>query len=228
MDYYQQFPRPVNIRFVNELMPMQMVDIFINDSPAIRGLMVRQVTQPIPIPMGNYNFKVYQSGTNQLLVNQNLQIDRNSLIRIAMEANRVILKVTDDMMDQMMPYGMPMNYGQMPMPQCPQMNQRRDTEVMGQSRIRFINLSPNAPSLDITTPTGIALFRNVPYRATTDYLNLASGVHNLQVREAGTDRILLTIPNVVLNPNDVKTIYAIGLVGGTPMFEVIILDDNIL
>ncbi|NLC94547.1 MAG: DUF4397 domain-containing protein [Bacilli bacterium] len=226
MDYYQQTPRPVYVRFVNELMPMQMVDIFINDTPALRGLMAGQMTQPIPMPMGNYNFKVYQTNTNQLLVNQNLQIERNSLIRIMMEANRVVLKVSDEMMDQMMPYGMPM-YGQMPMPQCPQMNQMRDTIVSGQSRLRFINLSPNAPSLDITTPQGIVLFRNVPYRAVTEYLNLASGVHNLQIRESGTDRVLLAIPNVVLNPNEVKTIYAIGLIGGSPMFEIIILDDRI-
>ncbi len=104
----------------------------------------------------------------------------------------------------------------------------RDQTSLGRARIRVIHFSPNASTIDITTPDGNVLFRNVPYRAVADYISIAPGTYTLQIRPAGMDQVLLTIPNLVLNPNDVKSIYAIGILNGVPAFEAVVFDDRLV
>jgi len=151
------------------------------------------------------------------------------------------------MQQQAMQPGMQLQYGmQQPMdddwmgqqpipgcigPQCGyqtpyQVPDRRDNVIKDSARVRFIHFSPNAPAVDITLPNGTVLFRNVPYKAVTDYINVAAGTYTLQVRPTGTDIVVLTVPNVVLLPNDLKSIYAIGLVDDVPRLEAVILNDR--
>lgn len=222
--YYNSIEQPGRIRFVNALFMGQPIDIYINDRPILRGLNYRQATQFIPIPNGMYNVKVYTTNSNNLLANQNINIEGNKLITITQDATgAVMLNITEDVsVDQgFMP--------QMP-PQQPFMPpfETRDTTVSGRARVRFIHFSPNAPAVDITLPNGMVLFRNIPYHTITDYINVASGTYTLQVRPTGTDQVVLTIPDVVLNPNDVSTIYAIGLVNSTPMFEALVVNERSL
>ncbi|QVK17305.1 DUF4397 domain-containing protein [Mycoplasmatota bacterium] len=121
--------------------------------------------------------------------------------------------------------GYPCQYGyQQPKPY--QIPEKRDSHLAEEASVRFIHFSPNAPAVDITLPDGTVLFRNVPYKAVTDYINVAPGTYTLQVRPAGMDQVVLTVPNVVINPNDMLSIYAIGLVNGTPGLEAIVFNDK--
>ena len=55
----------------------------------------------------------------------------------------------------------------------------------GQSYIRFVNLSPNGPNVDITLPDGTVLFSNVGYNARTGYIALSPGAYSLQAVPTG-------------------------------------------
>ncbi len=107
-----------------------------------------------------------------------------------------------------------------------QTGEYRDNKMIESARVRFAHFSPNAPAVDITLPNGTVLFRNVPYKAVTDYIRVAPGTYTLQVRPTGSNQVVLTVPDVVINPNDMKTIYAIGLVNDTPGLEAVILNDR--
>jgi len=57
-----------------------------------------------------------------------------------------------------------------------------------QTNIRFGHLSPNAPTVDITLQDGTVIFANVSFKDVTDYLTVAPGTYELQVRIAGTNQ----------------------------------------
>jgi hypothetical protein len=84
----------------------------------------------------------------------------------------------------------------------------------GKARVRFINLSPDAPAVDLaTTGTDAAtLFTNVDFKGNTAYMDLAAGKHNLQVKAAGTGNVLLPVSNVDLSPGRIYTFVFRGFV----------------
>lgn len=94
------------------------------------------------------------------------------------------------------------------------------------TNIRFAHLAPDVPAVDVTLPDGTVLFSNVTYSSVTNYLAVAVGNYTLQVRVGGTDQIVLTLPNVYLAPGIADTIFAIGLLTGTPPLQAIVAMDG--
>ena len=94
--------------------------------------------------------------------------------------------------------------------------------------VRFSHLSPNAPAVDITLPDGTVIFRNVSYKQLTPYIAVPTDEYTLQVRPTGTDTVVLTIPDITLEPDAYYTIYAIGLLNGQPELDAIPIIDGML
>lgn len=92
----------------------------------------------------------------------------------------------------------------------------------GQPRIRVIHLSPNAPSVDIGVVGQKPFIRDLAYQERSSYKRLPVGTFDIQVRIAGTDTTALTIPNVTVANGLSATVYAIGLVGGSPSLSTVI------
>lgn len=91
----------------------------------------------------------------------------------------------------------------------------------GKAHVRFFHFSPNAPAVDIAVAGGAVLF---PGRSFNDQANTAAvanftpldaGTYNLEVRLAGTNTVVLPVPNVTLTAGKIYTIFAKGFVGGT-------------
>ncbi|HAW70408.1 MAG TPA: hypothetical protein DCX37_04385 [Firmicutes bacterium] len=87
------------------------------------------------------------------------------------------------------------------------------------SFLRFAHFSPDMPNVDVTFTNGTPLFRNVGYGEYTEYRAVDPDTYELQLRRAGTDQILLNVPDVwALSLNQI-TLYAIGLLNGEDPFE---------
>ncbi|MDF2700276.1 MAG: hypothetical protein K0Q49_1834 [Haloplasmataceae bacterium] len=100
--------------------------------------------------------------------------------------------------------------------------------VLGNSaRLRFVHLSPNAPAVDLVLANGTRLFTDTRYKQATDYIPIGAGNLTFNVVRFGTNQVLLTVPNLTLLPNESYTIYAIGLLNGSPAFELVLLKDGI-
>ncbi|ERJ11317.1 DUF4397 domain-containing protein [Haloplasma contractile] len=95
-----------------------------------------------------------------------------------------------------------------------------------QAQVRFVHLSPNAPAVDITLPDGTKLFVDTAYKEVTDYIPVGAGTVDLQVRPTGTNQVALRIPNVIFDPGQMYTVYAIGLLNGNPPLEAILFEDQ--
>jgi|SRR5690554_190465 len=218
MNYYNPIEQPARVRFVNRAI-QEKINIYLNDQEIIRGLNYQQTTQYIPLPSGMYNIKIY-TASNNLLLNENINISGSKLITFSQnQMGNFEVQTTDDIaMPQMMPYN--------PV-QGQQQTLMRDSQSAGRSRIRFAHFSPNLPPVDITLPNGNVLFRNIDYRSITDYVSIAPGSYNLQARMSGNNQVLFSIPEFVIAPNDVKTIYAIGLLNSSPLLETVIVSERL-
>ncbi len=85
----------------------------------------------------------------------------------------------------------------------------------GMASIRFVDLSPDAPAVDLVLADTIRV-ANKTYKGFSEFVPVSGDkVYNLQVRQAGTNTVLATLNNVSLNKNYVYTIMLTGLASGT-------------
>jgi len=91
----------------------------------------------------------------------------------------------------------------------------------GKAHVRFFHFSPNAPSVDIAITGGSVLFGNRGFNDQATTASLAAftpvnaGTYNLEVRAAGTNTVVLSLPNINLAAGKIYTVFAKGFLGGT-------------
>ncbi len=100
-------------------------------------------------------------------------------------------------------------------------------------KIRFLHLSANAPAVDIVNlRDNQAIFSNrtfadnVTNSSKADFIEVAAGTYNLEVRLAGTSTSVLPINNLILQSGRSYTIWATGFVGGTSGRQLQVLVDQ--
>ncbi|PGT91596.1 MULTISPECIES: DUF4397 domain-containing protein [Bacillaceae] len=174
------------------------VDVYVNGNKAITNLVFQETTDYLQLPYGRYTIEVYPTGeTTQPVLREQLSLTRNTYYTVAATGRVANLKL-NVFVDK--PYVSP-----------------------NQAKVRFIHLSPGAPNVDIAVQGGKVLFPNVPYEKATDYLTLSPLTVNLEVRVAGTNNVVLTIPQVQLKAGKTYTAVAVGLAGGNPPLESLFL-----
>jgi hypothetical protein len=86
----------------------------------------------------------------------------------------------------------------------------------GNATIRFINLSPDAPAVDLAVKGGAVLISNKSFKNYTSFLPIQGDMsYTFEVRQQGTNTVLATLDNVTLNSNFVYTIWFHGLANAT-------------
>jgi len=93
------------------------------------------------------------------------------------------------------------------------------------ARIRFVHASPDAPAVDIALAGGAVLFGDVSFTEVGDYISVPGGSYDLEVRLAGTETVVLPLPNIAVSVNTVYSVFATGLVGGMPALGATIFID---
>lgn len=174
------------------------VDVYVNNNPVIKNLKYKEFSQYLPVMPGRYNVKVFPAGQMMNpVINSNILVPPMSAFTVA--ATGTLSDI--GLMPIVDPYTSPVN--------------------ANVAYARFAHLSPNAPAVDITLTDGTKLFSNVKYLEYADYIEVEPGMYTLQVRPAGSEDVVLTVPDVPLMPGKYQTIYAVGLVGDTPPLEAI-------
>lgn len=96
----------------------------------------------------------------------------------------------------------------------------------GNAKVRFVHVSPNAPTVDITLPDGSTLFDDVSFGESGGYIEVAAGSYDLEVRDETGTAVVLTVDNVCLENGFVYTVFAIGLLDGSPALDVLLTVDR--
>jgi rhodanese-related sulfurtransferase len=85
----------------------------------------------------------------------------------------------------------------------------------GNAHLRFIHLSPDAPSVDITLSDGTVLFEDYEFMQYSDFTPFAAATYDLQVRLHGTETVVLELPGIELTDGTIYTVFAKGMVAGS-------------
>ena len=64
----------------------------------------------------------------------------------------------------------------------------------GKAHVRVVHASPGAPNVDIFAEGAGVVVPNLPFKQASEYLPLAAGSYNLQVRVAGTTTAVVNLP----------------------------------
>jgi hypothetical protein len=179
------------------------VDIYANENLIARNLSYKEFTEYFPVPAGSYNIRVFAAGQkSNPVLSTNVSIPAGSIFTVAAVGNASNLGI------------LPISDRMMPIPP-------------GKSYVRFAHLSPNAQSVDVTLPNGTKLFSDVEFKEVTNYTPVNPGKYTLQASAAGTNQVILNVPNINIKPGRFYTVYAVGLAGENPTLQMLIaLDGN--
>lgn len=85
----------------------------------------------------------------------------------------------------------------------------------GKAHVRFLHLSPDAPTVDITLSDGTTIFDDISFKQITDFLPLDAGTYNLQVRTADGVTVVLDLGGISLTDGKIYTVFAKGFLNGS-------------
>ena len=199
--YMMQQQSNSKIRVLHAVPNAPAVDVYANDNIIIKNLPYKEVSSSIPVPSGNYNIKVYPTGTkSNPVIDTNVYIPEKSFYTIAA-------------------------IGELPDISLYPIQEPVSANKSNMACVRFIHLSPNAPAVDLKLPDNSIVFNNVPYKGIANFTCVPPGTYTFKVTPTRTDDVVLTVPDVMLHPNTFYTIYAVGLVGETPSLEALLVPE---
>jgi hypothetical protein len=174
------------------------VDLRVNNAVALSNVAYPANSNYSSIGAGSTNIKVSPTGTTNYVIDATVDLKSNmnySVFAIDSVAKIKAAVVTDDL----------------------------TAPAAGKAHVRFFHFSPNAPAVDIAVTGGPVVFSNRMFNdqatnnALQNFTPLDAGTYNLEVRLAGTNTVVLSLPNLMLTAGKIYTVFAKGFVGGTGM-----------
>lgn len=83
------------------------------------------------------------------------------------------------------------------------------------SSVRFVNLSPNSPSLDVAITGKSVVFPFYSFKGFSTFRPVNADTVTLEVRLAGSPTPIYTLNNVIFENGKIYTIYARGFIGNS-------------
>ena len=192
------------VRVVHASPDAPAVDILVNNTiRAFSGVAFGDTTSYATLPANVYNTKVVPAGgqPNSAVIDADLNL---------FYTNRYTVVATDYLA----------NITPMVLPD------RAQPSPDGFSALRFLHASPDAPAVDIKVANGPYLFQNVAFQEVGAYVMVPSGSYDIEVRVAGTNTVVMTLPGIALQNTKNYTAIAAGLASGSPALTVLLNVDS--
>lgn len=173
------------IRFLNASPVETRVDIYANGRKVASDLRYQDFTEYMKVFPGWYRIAVYRTGTitNPLTVLR-MQVQPNGIYTVA------VTGLAENLSAQVI-------------------NDSRRVLNPNLAYIRFVQLSPTAPAMDVYWDDRMVL-SDLRYEEVSRYLTTAPGSHNLKLRDSRTGEILVEHPDVNLKGGKAYTVYVVG------------------
>jgi hypothetical protein len=95
----------------------------------------------------------------------------------------------------------------------------------GNASIRFVNVSPDAPAVDLVITGGATLVTNKAFKGFSSFQPITGNViYNIEVHQAGTSTVLATLTNYKLNAGFLYTFWLRGLVNSSSAADKLTID----
>jgi hypothetical protein len=189
-----------SVRFLHTSPDSPDLDIYINGKLQVKHLPFKVASNYLSLKPGKYLIDIYPTGNSvDSVLNKKITVESGKSYTLA------IIDSVKKM--RLLPY---LNQPEVP---------------MNESKIRFLHLSSDTGSLDIAVKDRDVVFPNVSYKEKTDYLGIMPMTVDLEVREAGTKKVMLPMAKAQFRPNETYTIVLIGLSETEPGLQAMILKD---
>lgn len=110
---------------------------------------------------------------------------------------------------------------------CPCENSMNDSYNLAYSTfLKFINLLPNSPLLNISLDNGQILFQNIEYNETTGYLPLYPKEYSLRAYDNNLILRNIEHPSINLKPNKFYTLSVVGSIDSPNSLKMLISEDS--
>ena len=172
------------------------VDVRINNAVSLTNVPYPNNSNYTEVNSGSTNIKVSPTGTTTYVIDATVNLDANknySVFAIDSVSKIKAAVVSDDL----------------------------TAPASGKAHVRFFHFSANAPAVDIAVTGGAVLFSNRKFNdqatnaSLANFTPLNAGTYNLEVRAAGTNTVVLALPNITLTAGKIYTVFAKGFLGGT-------------
>lgn len=186
------------LRFLHASPGVKDVDIYINGSRVLRDFAYKDSSSHMQLSPGKYQIDIYPAGDMvSTVISKKITVEPGRIYTAAMAGIEPKLKLIV-------------------------LEDQPQTHV-GETKIRFIHLSPDAPAVDITALNGDIIFPDVAFKQATTYLALTPMTVTLEARIAGTKNTVMKIPDLKLKPNNAYSLVAVGTVKGEPPLGILLL-----
>lgn len=96
----------------------------------------------------------------------------------------------------------------------------------GQTHVRFIHASPDAPAVDVRVADGgPTLCEDIEFRSASEYVPVDAGSYDLEVVVAGEDDVALSLPDVEVEGGTAVSAIAVGEVEDDSL-DAVLADDT--
>ena len=181
--------RPARLRAVNASPDAPPLDVLVDGSAIFSSVPYSETTEYATLTPGHHDLAVVAAGSGgPALIQSTLNVLTDtdySLALVGPLAGVQSLVLVDD----------------------------NSAPEMGQTALRFVQLSPAATAVDVATTGGQTLAGGLTYQAASDYLHLPAGSYDLVYRVSVTDTHAITTPAVALMDGTVSTVFLMGLGG---------------
>ncbi|RSK25938.1 DUF4397 domain-containing protein [Bacillus sp. HMF5848] len=190
------------VRIVHASPDAPAVDIVVNGETVVENAGFQAATGYLMLPAGEHEVQLFVAGTvadGSPVLTQTLAVEAGKAYTVAAVntvANLELLVMNDETMT-----------------------------TAGKTKIRVAHLSPDAPAVDVAVTGGDVVFANAPFKSVTNYLELDPATLDLEVRVAGTEDVVLSLPGTELKADTLYTVLAVGFAGGEPALTVLPLAD---
>ncbi len=192
MDNSRQVPGTAYIRLFHAAPGAPEVDIYANGKQIAKRLVYGQFTDYLALPVGSYTFEAFPVGlTDSPVLSVTIPIQNNvyTLALIGLLPKIGILPIVDEFVS---------------------ISPER-------ANIRFANLSPNAPNLNLALRGGMNIFTDIGYTEVSGYTSIRPGLYNFVVTSVTSPAtIIVDVPRVRILGRRNLTFYVLGLYGQQP------------
>ncbi|MCT4544730.1 MAG: DUF4397 domain-containing protein [Vallitalea sp.] len=180
------------------------VDVYANgDNLLADNLSYGEFTPYLPVMPGTYTIDIFPANNSDMpIFTKTIEIPEKIIATVAVigELPNIELFIVNDPKEPLKP---------------------------NSSKLRFINISPDSPALNVIQPDGSTLFRDVSYKGITDYMSISPETYTIQLVTTDDNKPVLYVPNIRLLPDAFYSFYTIGLLEGDPYLQMLIpLDGN--
>lgn len=194
----QQMRSNASVRFVHTSPDAPAVDVYINNERIFTNISYKNISEYVQFPLGIYDVNIYLAGEETVpIIKQSLSLETNNYYTVGAinEVNNIQLMFWKD--DENVP--------------------------SSETKLRFMNLSPDSSNMDVAVQGGDVVFSNVAFKEVTDYLGLTPMTVDLEVRVAGTKDVLFTLDRIKFRPDIGYTAIVVGFKEKKPSLETIFL-----